>query len=69
MASKNVGRPEATPEEVSAFIDTEPYWVIWQASVPAGGGNRIRRITQEYRSEARAQADAERLSCHARWQT
>ena len=54
MASK------AAPPEAESFFDTEPFWVIWQASIPAGGTNRIRRISQEYRTEARAEADAER---------
>jgi hypothetical protein len=54
MASK------ASAPEADSFFDTEPYWVIWQASIPAGGTNRIRRISQDYRTEARAEADAER---------
>ena len=47
-------------DDLSAFIDTERYWVIWQASLPAGGRNRIRRISQDYATSARAEADAER---------
>jgi hypothetical protein len=47
-------------QDIGAFIDTEPFWVIWQTSLPAGGHNRIRRISQDYRTEARAEADAER---------
>ena len=35
--------------------------MIWQASIPAAGPNRIRRISQEYGTEARAEADAERF--------
>jgi hypothetical protein len=54
MASK------AAAPEADSFFDTEPFWVIWQASIPAGGTNRIRRISQEYRTAARAEADAER---------
>src|SRR5688572_622182 len=54
MASKAAAR------EAESFFDTEPFWVIWQASIPAVGTNRIRRISQEYRTEARAEADAER---------
>ena len=61
MASKSVARADAASEDFAPFIDTEPFWVIWQASVPAGGGNRIRRITQNYASESRAEADAERF--------
>src|SRR5688572_24608759 len=58
MAS--IAAAEATTGEAGAFFDTEPFWVIWQASIPASGANRIRRISQEYRTEARAEADAER---------
>ena len=54
MASKAAAR------EADSFFDTEPYWVIWQASIPAGGTNRIRRLSQDYRTAARAEADAER---------
>jgi hypothetical protein len=46
--------------DLSAFLDTAPFWVIWQASLPAGGRNRIRRISQDYSTPARAEADAER---------
>ena len=35
--------------------------MIWQASIPAGGTNRIRRITQNYATASRAEADAERF--------
>jgi hypothetical protein len=55
MASK------AAAPEAESFFDTEPFWVIWQASIPAGGTNRIRRITQNYASASRAEADAERF--------
>ena len=58
MAS--IAAAEATTKEAGAFFDTEPFWVIWQVSLPASGANRIRRISQEYRTEARAEADAER---------
>jgi hypothetical protein len=34
--------------------------VIWQTSLPANGRNRIRRISQDYATAARAEADAER---------
>ena len=54
---KEMGADEA---DLSAFLDTELFWVIWQTSLPAGGRNRIRRISQNYASAARAEADAER---------
>lgn len=47
-------------DDLSAFIDSVPFWVIWQASLPADGRNRIRRISQDYATSARAEADAER---------
>jgi|GEM_PF-6232830 len=47
-------------DDLSAYIDTAPFWVIWQTSRPAGGRNRIRRISQDYATAARAEADAER---------
>ena len=50
---------EAQPD-LSAYLDTEAFWVIWQTSLPAGGRSRIRRISQDYASAARAEADAER---------
>jgi len=59
MAAMDMPLPREA-SEADAFFDTEPFWVIWQASLPAGGGNRIRRISQDYRTEARAEADAER---------
>jgi hypothetical protein len=46
--------------DVSAYFDTERFWVIWQTSLPTSGRNRIRRISQDYASAARAEADAER---------
>jgi hypothetical protein len=46
--------------DLSAFIDSTPFWVIWQTSLPADGRNRIRRISQDYATAARAEADAER---------
>jgi hypothetical protein len=46
---------------VSSYFDTQPFWVIWQVGVAPGGAKRIRRITQQYSSEAMAQADAERF--------
>ena len=61
MASKTMANAETASESLSPYMDVEPYWVIWQASVPAGGVNRIRRISQDYGSEARAEADAERF--------
>ena len=52
---------DETGGDAAAFIDSEPFWVIWQASVPAVGVNRIRRISQNYATESRAEADAERF--------
>lgn len=51
---------EPNQADVSTFFDSAPFWVIWQASLPAGGRNRIRRISQDYATAARAEADAER---------
>lgn len=48
-------------EDLSGFIDSAPFWVIWQTSLPANGRNRIRRISQDYATAARAEADAERF--------
>ena len=48
------------PNDLSPYLDTAPFWVIWQTSLPAGGRNRIRRISQDYSTAARAEADAER---------
>jgi hypothetical protein len=50
----------AAADDAAAFIDAAPFWVIWQTSVPANGRNRIRRISQDYATAARAEADAER---------
>ena len=61
MASEATAADDAAILEADAFYDTRPYWVIWQASIPAAGPNRIRRISQEYGTEARAEADAERF--------
>jgi hypothetical protein len=47
-------------EDLSSFVDSQPFWVIWQTSLPADGRNRIRRISQDYATAARAEADAER---------
>ena len=51
---------EKAADDASPFIDAAPFWVIWQASLPADGRNRIRRISQDYATAARAEADAER---------
>jgi hypothetical protein len=51
---------EDPADDVSVFIASEPFWVIWQTSLPANGPNRIRRISQDYTTAARAEADAER---------
>lgn len=56
---KEMGSGEA-PGDASAYIDAAPFWVIWQTSLPASGRNRIRRISQDYATAARAEADAER---------
>ena len=45
---------------IDSFFDSEPFWVIWQVS-RAPGGNRIRRISQDFKTEARAIAEAERF--------
>ena len=60
MADVKLTVRDEAAEEASAFIDAAPFWVIWQTSLPAGGRNRIRRISQDYASAARAEADAER---------
>lgn len=52
---------KAAVPEAESFFDTEPFWVIWQASIPASGANRIRRISQNYASASRAESDAERF--------
>ena len=51
---------QAEAKDASAYIDAAPFWVIWQTSLPASGRNRIRRISQDYATAARAEADAER---------
>ena len=56
----DVQQSAESAEDLSAFLDTERFWVIWQTSLPASGRNRIRRISQDYASAARAEADAER---------
>jgi len=61
MASEATVAGDVETREADAFYDTKPYWVIWQASIPAAGPNRIRRISQEYGTAARAEADAERF--------
>lgn len=60
MADANGTMRDETAEAASAYIDSAPFWVIWQTSLPAGGRNRIRRISQDYATAARAEADAER---------
>jgi len=60
MADVNQVTARDEAGDASAFIDSTPFWVIWQASLPANGRNRIRRISQDYASAARAEADAER---------
>jgi hypothetical protein len=46
--------------DISAYFDTEAYWVIWQVGRSPRGERRIRRISQQYGSEALADRDAER---------
>jgi hypothetical protein len=60
MADLKVTVRDESADDLSAFLDTERFWVIWQTSLPAGGRNRIRRISQDYATAARAEADAER---------
>ena len=60
MADVKEIAPEGAGKDESDFIDSTPFWVIWQTSLPAGGRNRIRRISQDYATAARAEADAER---------
>jgi len=60
MADVNPVVAESAADDLSAFIDAAPFWVIWQTSLPASGRNRIRRISQDYATAARAEADAER---------
>ena len=59
MADVNPVIAEGAADDLSDFIDATPFWVIWQASLPEGGRNRIRRISQDYASAARAEHDAE----------
>ena len=61
MADVNPVMTKDAADDLSAFIDSTPFWVIWQASLPAGGRNRVRRISQDYATAARAEADAERF--------
>jgi len=60
MADMNTIVVETAETDLSAFIDAAPFWVIWQTSLPANGRKRIRRISQDYATAARAEADAER---------
>ena len=60
MADVNAIVANESEADLSDFIDSTPFWVIWQTSLPANGRNRIRRISQNYGSAARAEADAER---------
>ena len=61
MAKTNGSRTgDSAPASLAGFMDQEPFWVIWQVSQPARGGNSIRRISQNYATAARAEADAER---------
>jgi hypothetical protein len=60
MADVKEAVAEDRRDDLSDFIESTPFWVIWQASLPAGGRNRIRRISQDYATAARAEFDAER---------
>jgi len=60
MADVNAIVADQAEADVSVFIDAAPFWVIWQTSLPVNGRNRIRRISQDYTTAARAEADAER---------
>lgn len=60
MADVKEMHSEDSADDISDFIDATPFWVIWQASLPASGRNRIRRISQDYATAARAEHDAER---------
>jgi hypothetical protein len=60
MADVKEMHSEGSADDASPFIDSAPFWVIWQTSLPADGRNRIRRISQDYATAARAEADAER---------
>jgi hypothetical protein len=59
VADVNVVIAEPAADDPSAFIDATPFWVIWQTRLPEDGRNSIRRISQDYPSLARAEADAE----------
>lgn len=50
-----------TRQNLDRFLDTEPYWVIWQVAHAPGGERRIRRISQDYRTQAAAVFDADRF--------
>ena len=53
---------EKDPEQdLDRFIDTESFWVIWQVGRTPRGEKRIRQISQQYHTEARAEADAARF--------
>ncbi|HEX9946622.1 MAG TPA: hypothetical protein VGA98_03695 [Allosphingosinicella sp.] len=60
MADAKEKTGDGAADDLAAFIDATPFWVIWQTSLPASGRNRIRRISQDYPTAARAEADAER---------
>lgn len=60
MADVNEAIRVEAAGDASAYFDSAPFWVIWQTSLPANGRNRIRRISQDYATAARAEADAER---------
>ncbi|HEX8225326.1 MAG TPA: hypothetical protein VF605_16045 [Allosphingosinicella sp.] len=60
MADVKQKPADEAADDASAYIDAAPFWVIWQTSLPANGRNRIRRISQDYATAARAEADAER---------
>jgi hypothetical protein len=60
MADVKAKIAEEATDELSGFIEATPFWVIWQTRRPADGRNSIRRISQDYPTLARAEADAER---------
>lgn len=60
MADVNQVIAKEAADDLSDFIDATPFWVIWQTSLPATGRPRIRRISQDYATAARAEFDAER---------
>jgi hypothetical protein len=47
-------------QDLSPFMDTQAFWVIWQVGCSPRGEKRFRRISQEYGTQARAEVDAER---------